>query len=197
MTMNIHESPFFARRIVSVFLYFLLASIIVVPMIGCGDDQGAGPESGIEEPSWILSYVSGCNGSTSGTVTPEKTDEPPLASPEAAEDCFEYLYDDSGILQITHSNLPLNCCPGTIAVDIVIEGDSITIREMEGPDSQPCDCFCLYDVIIEISGLTPGTFTIIFDELYNNGGEVLEAQIELYQGSTDRICVERDGYPWI
>ena len=195
--MNRHKSPFFAHRMTSVVLCLLLASLIAAPMTGCGDDQGAGPGPGIDEPSWTLSYVSGCKGSTAGGETSAKPGETPVTSPEAAEDCFEYLYDSSGTLQITHSNFTLNCCPGTIEVDIVIEGDSITIQEKEGPDSQPCDCLCLYDIVIEISGLTPGTWTIIFDELYYNDGEVLGAQIDLYQGSSGRVCVERTGYPWI
>ncbi|MBU8920335.1 MAG: hypothetical protein KOO63_00595 [Bacteroidales bacterium] len=193
--MNFHKFPFLAHRMISMALCLTLVSLVTVPMTGCGDDQRAG--SWIEEPSWTLSHASGCKGSTALREASGNSGETPITSPVAAEDCFEYLYDTSGTLQITHSNLTLNCCPGTIEVDIVIEGDSITIQEKEGPDSQPCDCLCLYDVMIEISGLTPGTYTIVFDELYNNGGEVLEAQIELYQGSSGRICVERDGYPWI
>lgn len=194
--MNFHKLSFLADRTISMVLCLLLTSIIVAPMAGCGDDQGAGPQSGIEEPSWTLTYASGCNGSTASGEGSNDKGETPVTSPVAAEDCFEYLYDSSGTLKITHSNLTLNCCPGTIEVNIVIEGDSITIQEIEGPDSQPCDCLCLYDVMIEISGLTPGTFTIIFDEIYS-GGELLEAQIDLYPGSTGRVCVERDAYPWI
>ncbi|MCK4538289.1 MAG: hypothetical protein KAV42_05775 [Candidatus Krumholzibacteria bacterium] len=195
--MNSHKFPFFAHKMISIVFCLLLASLIAGPMTGCGDDQGAGPGSGGEEPSWTLSYVSGCKGSAVREEAFAKQGEDPVTSSEITDDCFEYLYDTSGTLHITHSNFTLNCCPGTIGVDIVIEGDSITIQEVEGPDAEPCDCLCLYDITIEILGLTPGTYTIIFDELYYNGGDILRAQIELYQGSSGRVCVERTGYPWI
>jgi hypothetical protein len=144
--------------------------------------RGGPPPQCPGEPVGDLIGVSGCG-------------IPATADPPTNQDCFEYTYDGADNLSITHYNAGFNCCPGEISANITIEGNTITIEEME--ETSMCDCQCLYNLDYEFSNLSPGTYTITFVEPYIRPEDpVLEGTIDLNGSGSDILCVMRYFYPW-
>ena len=81
-------------------------------------------------------------------------------------DSIGYSYSH-GTLYITHYNLLLNCAfeAGGIDVDIVTEGNTITISEYEH-DGPIADCICFTDNSFQIANLPHGTYTLVFLSWY-------------------------------
>ncbi len=81
-------------------------------------------------------------------------------------DSIGYSYSH-GTLYITHYNLLLNCAfeVGGIDVDIVTEGNTITISEYEH-DGPIADCICFTDNSFQIANLPHGTYTLVFLSWY-------------------------------
>ena len=81
-------------------------------------------------------------------------------------DSIGYSYSH-GTLYITHYNLLLNCAfeAGGIDVDIVTEGNTITISEYEH-DGPIADCICFTDNSFQIANLPHGTYTLVFLSCY-------------------------------
>ena len=110
------------------------------------------------------------------------------------QDCIEYQYDGESVLLLKHVNAGFNCCP-EIAADVTIEGNVISIDEIE--ISGDCDCICLFDMDYEIRDLPPGEYIISVTEPYvPEGEEVLEFAVDLVSSPTGSFCVYRDYYPW-
>jgi hypothetical protein len=112
------------------------------------------------------------------------------------QDCLEWGYSN-GVLQITHVNEGLNCCP-VILADILIEGNVITIEEIDSLDMGGCACLCLFDVDYEIVNLAPGEYFITVIEPYvPPSEESLEFTVDLRTTPVGSYCVVRDFYPWL
>jgi len=165
------------------------ASVLMISLIfqGCGSETTSGPGGSASGPEGSLVFTTGCK-------------DPQMLSPGAAPanlDCISWEYDGSGKLSLMHVNAGLNCCPGTIRAEIVIEGDSITITENEGEDSEPCRCLCLYDLGYEITGIEDGTYTLRFVEEYLQPGDgALEVTVDLAAEPEGSLCLPRSSYPW-
>ncbi len=114
------------------------------------------------------------------------------------QDCIEYQYDGQGFLSINHINAGFNCCPDELAAIISIEGNVITIEEVEYLYTGGCYCLCLFDLGYEITGLSPGEYTVKVIEPYKDpDDEPLEFNINLSSSpSSGQHCVYRSHYPW-
>jgi hypothetical protein len=118
----------------------------------------------------------------------------PKTSTAPDQDCIEYTYDGSNTLLLMHVNAGFNCCP-TLDFEIAVEGDTITIEEIELEGL--CTCLCLFDVDFEIQGLAPGTYHLVVIEPYRPAGEpVLEFTMDLVGSPSGEHCVYRSRYPW-
>ncbi len=126
----------------------------------------------------------------------QKTTPPDSTPPN--QSCIEYQYDGLDVLSITHRNAGFNCCPDELAVIIGIDGNVITIEEVEYLYGGGCDCLCLFDLDYEITGLPPGEYTVEVVEPYRHpDDEPLEFTINLPSSpDTGSHCVFRDHYPW-
>lgn len=110
------------------------------------------------------------------------------------QSCVVYTYSNE-ILYLTHVNAGFNCCPGAISSDFIFDNNTITIFEYE--NEALCNCNCLYDLEMEISGLNIDTYNFIFNEPYwNNINGSLEFSINLNDSLSGSICVTRNTYPW-
>ncbi len=119
---------------------------------------------------------------------------PSSAPPD--QDCMEWIYDGVSVLQITHVNEGLNCCP-VIVADIWVVGDTITIEEIDSLDNGGCYCLCLFDVDYEIVNLEPGEYRVKVIEPYVPvDQEPLEFTVDLRDMPVGSYCVYRDFYPW-
>lgn len=111
-------------------------------------------------------------------------------------DCLEWEYDGVSVLQIKHVNEGLNCCP-VIVAEITVEGNVITIEELDSLDNGGCYCLCLFDVDYEIVNLAPDEYFITVVEPYvPSDKEPLEFTVDLRTSPDGTYCVYRDFYPW-
>ena len=112
------------------------------------------------------------------------------------QDCLEYEYDGVSILRLKHVNAGFNCCPDSFTAAFEFDGQQITITEVEWLRA-PCDCLCLYDLDLRITGLPAGTWTIKVVEPYLwPEAEPLEFTVDLVASPSGEYCVTRDRYPW-
>ncbi|MBN1213744.1 MAG: hypothetical protein JXA92_14315 [candidate division Zixibacteria bacterium] len=135
------------------------------------------------EPSGRMTGRTGC-----------KSFEKSVTETPSDQDCIEYEYDGTGTLALKHVNAGFNCCP-IMDNSVIIEGNTITIREVEIEGL--CDCLCLFDLDYEIINLPPGTYTIRVEEPYLwEGDDPLEFPVDLEEAVTGSFCVSRTYYPW-
>jgi len=122
---------------------------------------------------------------------------PPDSTPPD-QDCIEYQYDGQDVLSINHINAGFNCCPDELAAVISVEGNVITIEEIEYLYTGGCYCLCLFDLGYEITGLAPGEYSVKVVEPYRDpDDEPLEFTITLSSSpSSGDHCVYRSHYPW-
>ncbi len=124
-----------------------------------------------------------------------KTGKGTLDDPTSSEDCVDWSFED-GTLSINHINAGFNCCP-IILADITIEGNLITISEIDSLDGGGCDCNCLFDVNYEITGLQAGVYHLVVDEPYRqNPDEPIDFMLDLSATPSGRHCEDRTVYPW-
>ncbi|MDY0101891.1 MAG: hypothetical protein RBS07_03075 [Lentimicrobium sp.] len=109
--------------------------------------------------------------------------------------CAEYSFN--GItkkLSIKHINAGFNCCPGTLSANITLTNDTIIIQEFES--EQSCNCNCLFDLDIEIDGIEPKPYQIIFIEPYCANQHPLIFKVDFANQAEGECCVTRNNYPW-
>ncbi|MBQ7279317.1 MAG: hypothetical protein IJR13_01150 [Bacteroidales bacterium] len=84
-------------------------------------------------------------------------------------DSVSVIYSD-GVLHVTHHNMIVNCgiamAKDGIFVDIVCDGDTITITESIDETLPQANCICMVDNMFDIVGLRPGTYTLVFANWY-------------------------------
>ena len=109
--------------------------------------------------------------------------------------CVEYVFDPSrNLLILRHINAGFNCCPDDLYCTIQLRNDTILLREYEA--AALCDCNCLYDLDIEITGVAPGKYQVLFMEPYVDDQEKLHFGIHLPEQTHGSFCVTRKQYPW-
>ncbi len=109
--------------------------------------------------------------------------------------CVEYSFQpSSGKLLLKHINSAFNCCPGEISCLVSILNDTITIIEQESQTL--CNCDCIYDLDIEVNGVTAKMYRLKFIEPYLGDQEPLDFMINLATEVTGSLCVTRTNYPW-
>ena len=118
----------------------------------------------------------------------------PRVSAPRDQDCVEYWYVGGTVLHLNHINAGFNCCP-VVDADVRVEGDTITVEEIEVEGH--CMCLCLFDVGYEIQNLPPGVYLLRFIEPYRPQSDpVLECTLDLVSSPSGRHCVTRSQYPW-
>ena len=108
--------------------------------------------------------------------------------------CAIWHYNESGTLNIMHTNAVFNCCVEELTAEYTIDVESgeITIAEDEVLLNGGCDCICPYDFEHEIINLPPGEYTIKFLEPYLYPQEdSLIYTIDLITEQSGEFCVVR------
>ena len=106
-----------------------------------------------------------------------------------------YEYDGEGTLTMQHINAGFNCCPGVIAAEVEISGNSIMISEFESQSG--CYCLCLFDLSFRIDRLPPGVYILTIKEPYlGQGDPVIEASLDLSDRTSGEVYFTRTQYPW-
>lgn len=77
-----------------------------------------------------------------------------------------------GTLHVTHHNLLVNCgtaeMEGGIDVTVIREGSTIDIYEEENENNPQANCMCEVDNEFDITGISHGTYTLVFHSWYPN-----------------------------
>lgn len=111
--------------------------------------------------------------------------------------CVKYLYDDlNNKLYLKHINAGFNCCPESLYIETNVYDNTITIQEFEG--ASDCDCNCLYDLEIELSGIGIDNkeYQLIFIEPYVGEQNILDFKLDLTKHHEGEWCAIRTEYPW-
>ncbi|MHC1774200.1 MAG: hypothetical protein AB9834_02185 [Lentimicrobium sp.] len=109
--------------------------------------------------------------------------------------CVEYTYEAAhNKLLLKHINAGFNCCPGNLSCDLTISNDTIFVQESE--QHALCNCDCLYDLNIEVTGIENRLYQLQFIEPYIGDQEPLNFSIDLQDAATGSYCVSRIYYPW-
>lgn len=163
-----------------------LKSVVIISIIAIVSFLSACEESGINpgDISGKLINKSECKHSKS-------------AASETSDSlsCIDYTFISSGNkLVLKHINSAFNCCPGEINCDISLSNDTIIIEESE--EVFLCDCNCLYDLNIEITGIEAKSYILKIIEPYVDKEDWLIVEIDLDDLTEDSFCVVRKQYPW-
>jgi len=109
--------------------------------------------------------------------------------------CVHYLFDNvSHKLTMNHINAGFNCCPESLTCIVSENNDTIIIREKE--KEQGCDCNCLFDLDIELTGIDKKNYFVKFIEPYAEAQVQLVFEMDLTANVEGEYCVTRKGYPW-
>jgi hypothetical protein len=185
---------------------FFLAFSATAEEYSTGDPNCSG-FTDIDDVVYLINFIFGggpapCNPAPiSGEITgnspcrlfmkPVEKDSIPLD-----QDCVEYAYDGAGVLDISHLNAGLNCCP-VFAAEFSLIGNVITIEELDSLYMGGCDCLCLFDIDYQIQGITPGVYTLRVIEPYlQEPDEELLFEIDLTSAASGAHCENRTHYPW-
>lgn len=162
-----------------IFVLFIMATLVISYSCEKGDQTVAGL-------SGKLTAHTGCKAFKSTgleSVTPDTLS------------CVEYAFNEADTkLIIKHINAGFNCCPESLYCDIGLKSDTIYIHEHEKDGL--CDCLCLFDLDIEITGVEAKKYQVVFTEPYALDQAELEFEADLKQNPTGLVCIVRKMYPW-
>jgi len=170
--------------------FCVLLSVLAFGALGCGKTSETTDTGNGRLPQGTVSIqlvdISDCKDSPTGIAK---------VSAPRDQDCVEYWYVGGSVLHLNHINAAFNCCP-VVDADVRVEGDTITVEEIEVEGH--CMCLCLFDVGYEIQDLAPGVYHLVFIEPYRQLNDpVLECTLDLVSSASGRCCVPRTQYPWV
>lgn len=108
-----------------------------------------------------LLSLSPCKRETRELADSLRSLERTLTHIESADTLVSYEFSpETGVLTVTSYDLEINCCT-TKGTEAVAQGDTITIRTIEGGDR--CRCLCIYDVKSEVVNLEAKPYHLVVD----------------------------------
>ncbi|MBN1145362.1 MAG: hypothetical protein JXA72_13105 [Bacteroidales bacterium] len=126
------------------------------------------------------------------SFTKSATDEAIIADTLS---CIHYQYDaEKRQLNMKHVNTGFNCCPEELYCSFSMISDTIVIKESE--KSALCDCNCLFDMDIEITGVDARKYQVKVVEPYAVNMDKLIFEVDLAHQPEGSFCVTRKDYPW-
>jgi len=113
----------------------------------------------------------------------------------SSESCIQYSYSENEEkLILSHINAGFNCCPDSLYCNVELSGDTILISEFE--KNALCDCDCLFDLKIEITGIEKNAYYVKVIEPYCGDQQKLNFEMDLTEHLSGNYCVGRKIYPW-
>lgn len=119
--------------------------LLTVGFSGCGDDENSSGQITTRSVS-----NSGCKLYNNANETNSITKEAETLT-ITAKKC--------GWLHVEHKNTLFNCCSDMISVEVLQDGNIVTVHENENDHS--CNCICPFDVEFEIGTLENNTYTLV------------------------------------
>lgn len=94
-------------------------------------------------------------------------------------------------------NAGFNCCPYRISCNVLQEGDSLIIEEVqEFKGGVMCKCNCLFDIDLVLNDVLKKRYQVVLVEPYIGNQEELSFPIDLAVLPQDSVLVPRTSYPW-
>ena len=108
-----------------------------------------------------LLSLSPCKRETRELADSLRSLERTLTHIESADTLVSYEFSpETGVLTVVSYDLEINCCT-TKGTEVVAQGDTITIRTVEGGDR--CRCLCIFDVKSEVVNLEAKPYHLVVD----------------------------------
>ncbi len=118
-----------------------------------------------------------------------------LAGMTSNQSCLEYSYDAANkVLKLKHINAGFNCCPDSLYCYVTLSKDTILISEFE--ESALCNCCCLFDLDIEVTGVEMRHYQLKLVEPYVVNQDEIVFGMNLLINQEGSFCVNRTQYPW-
>ena len=115
----------------------------------------------------------------------EKSDE----VPENTQ--VDFTFDNAtNKLTLKHFNVEFNCCPDYLYTDVSLVNDTILIQEFEA--ASLCNCTCLYDLDILVTGVEAKKYTIKIVEPYYSGEQKIIFDVDLNEIKNGSFSVVRE-----
>lgn len=109
--------------------------------------------------------------------------------------CIEYSFDsENKILSISHYNAGFNCGTNEVSCEVSLINDTLSIQEVE--HGLGANCYCLFDVEIELSGVEQKKYQFKLNEDHAYVDEKIAFEIDLTTNITGTYCSTRKHYPW-
>ncbi len=167
---------------------------------GCEDGKSCNTE-GVCVAAKLLQAdrISGCGGF-------QAEGSPLFGNPDASDYCaaemLHWNYDgQTQTLKLADARILLNCCGDHSFV--VEEQDGVYVfTQTDAPEGGwgRCACMCVFDFTIEVQGVPAGTIPIRINREVTDwpegSGLVIEADLDLTQGSGSILIDETDVGPW-
>ena len=164
-------------------IYAIIASAATLILaISCENETGNSNHSGI---SGRLVSNSNCKSFKSGSIY---TTADSLS-------CVDYSYNRfTKKLFIKHINAGFQCSADSLYCNVDISNDTIIIQEFDTPGQN--DCYCLYDLEIEINGVDNKKYQIKLSEPSSGNQEQINFGVDFSTQVHGTFCVTRIRYPW-
>ncbi|MBN1552834.1 hypothetical protein JW979_15275 [bacterium] len=156
-------------KLLKMFLAGMSVLLIAIPLLAHGTLN--------EPPGRVLHYTYGWNWCI------EANDSDRLAEYPPHPDEYCEMTVEGYNLYVAHFNTAFNCCLDKITVTVSVEPGIIQIIEEEFA-TNPCYCYCYYDVFTYLYNLEPGVYDV---EVY---GRTFGGETELR--CTDQITITGD-----
>jgi hypothetical protein len=161
-------------------IYFLILPFLFVTsfIISCENEEQV-----------LTGKITASSGCKSTKTSGDANDTP------GNQSCAYYKYNRSDKkLLIEHINAGFNCCPEKLSCYVAMNSDTLTIWEYE--KAALCNCNCLFDLDIEISGILSKKYQVKFVEPYSGNQEKIIFEADLGKNPEGSFCVIRKQYPW-
>ena len=167
---------------------------------GCSNDMSCNTEGVCIVAELIQAdRISACGGF-------EAEGSPLFGHPDASDYCaaevLHWTYEsDTQTLKLADARVLLNCC-GDHSFTVEEQNGVYVFTETDAPEGGwgRCACMCVFDFIIEVQGIPAGTIPIRIDrdvtDWPEGSGLVIEADLDLTQGSGSITIDETDVGPW-
>jgi hypothetical protein len=163
-------------------IYLILTTFIICPFIFSCENGTVDPQQ-LTVNGQIIKHTSCKDFFKSAT----------LITPDSLS-CVDYSFETNNKLILKHINAGFNCCPEKLWCEVSLVDDTIIIQEFER--NALCDCDCLYDLDIEVTGVHKKKYLMKFVEPYIRDQEKLIFEIDLTNETEGFFCVARKRYPW-
>ncbi len=100
-----------------------------------------------------------------------------------ADTIYARVNQSNGSVQVIHEDAIYNCCPDPARFTITTTGQTVRIEE-QVTETNPCDCYCCFDLSVTVDDLSPGQWTVIYAWLDLETWTMVEREFAIFLPET-------------